>query len=393
MFAAWIVPVRLRQREQWQYWKKRYGGRTSKATAPHTQVPVGIATVYADRVDDLLERIAAGDDDDDDEIGQLRVYADVLQACGNSHGELIVVASDRLTHDTPELRRREDALVAAQRARLDGMIRSDLRPSYHWKRGFVDAIGFDYPGDEAFDVLPALASEPVFRLLRRLELTTLMMDGSGDVGPVFAELARLASRFPRLVEIVVRYGGNFGNPWIDGPTDLHDVTPLYAAFPRLEVLQLDGDNAQLGTIELPALARLALPRLALDNIRSLVSARLPALADLAIAFVPQRIDNIPATFGPLLHRELSRRLTTLSIAPPYPALGYVIDELPTCPLARRVSSLAFGGITVGDDLLEALIGHAPQLRRLDRLELVERPILPSMLKRLRAAYGRALVLV
>jgi hypothetical protein len=47
MFAAWMEPERFRQREQWQYWKNRYGGFTSKATAPQTQLPVGMRDTIA----------------------------------------------------------------------------------------------------------------------------------------------------------------------------------------------------------------------------------------------------------------------------------------------------------------------------------------------------------
>jgi hypothetical protein len=391
MFAAWIEPVRLRQREQWQYWKNRNGVRTSKATAPHTQVPVGIATVYADRVDDLLERIAAGADDD--EIGQLRIHADVLQGRGDPHGELIVVASERLVRDTPELRRREDALIAEQRTRLDGLIRSELRPTYRWHRGFVDAIAFDYPGDETFDALPALAADPVFRLLRRIELATQTLEGAGDVGPTVAELARLAPRFPRLVEIVVRFGESIGPQWVDGAADLNDVTPLYAAYPRLQELELGGDNAQLGAIDLPHLRRFAAPYLVIDNIRSIVAARLPQLVELALAFRRVRCDNVAATFGPLLHRDFGPQLTSLSLGPPDDATAYVIGELPSCPLARHVRRLAFRYATLDYRHYAQLVALAPQLRRLDRLELFERPIPAATLKSLHGAFGRALALV
>src|SRR5882672_2636005 len=149
MFAAWIEPVRLRQREQWQYWKKAYGGLTSKATAPQTQLPVGMrvwsrktsaASMGYDRSvsDELLDRIAC---DPDNELEHLRVYADQLLLAGDPRGELINVAIQRQTKNTIELGRREDTLIADQRARLDGLLGA-LGPAYTWNRGFLDTIAF-----------------------------------------------------------------------------------------------------------------------------------------------------------------------------------------------------------------------------------------------------------
>ena len=40
MFAACADPDRFRQREQWQYWKKRHGGRIAYVTAPQLHEPV-----------------------------------------------------------------------------------------------------------------------------------------------------------------------------------------------------------------------------------------------------------------------------------------------------------------------------------------------------------------
>jgi hypothetical protein len=354
----------------------------------------------------LLEQIATGGADD--ELGQLRVYADERISRGDSFGELIVVATERLARDNPELARREVALIAQHTERLNVLLgrRKDkaldlgaIAPqTFRWRHGFVDAIEFDYAGDEPFAVLPVLAAEPAIRLVRRLAWAAVEIGGSGDMAPIFAELAGLAARFPRLVEIAVREAANFGNPYIDGavglPIDLHDVTPLYAAFPKLEVLELDGDDVELGDIALPSLRRFKATKLALEDIRRIVAAQLPKLEELELGFRYGRVDNIAAMFGPLLHRDFGPQLEALSIAPPtIEALRWVMAELPSCPLARHVRRLAFRGVELGDDLLLPLIANAGAWKRLERLELRERPISAATLKQLVKTFGSTLALV
>ena len=46
MFAACADPLRFRQREQWQYWKKRHGGRIAYATAPQLHEPAMVLASF-----------------------------------------------------------------------------------------------------------------------------------------------------------------------------------------------------------------------------------------------------------------------------------------------------------------------------------------------------------
>ena len=65
---------------------------------------------------------------------------------------------------------------------------------------------------------------------------------------------------------------------------LADLTPLYAAYPRLEELTLLCDEVELGAIRLPALRRLSVSVESLDAnaVRSLAAAHLPRLESLEL---------------------------------------------------------------------------------------------------------------
>ncbi len=343
-------------------------------------------------MDELLDRIAAGPADL--ELEPLRVLADQLIERGDPLGELIVVATGRMTKDSPELARREDTLVAERNADITQALARPSPTYLRWKRGFVDSIELPHQGEESLEhCLPALAARRELRLLRRIAIESVRFDGRGDLGPVFATLARLAPRFPRLTEIVVREGMNLGNPWIDGPIPLHDVSPLYAAFPRLEVLELDGTDVELHDIALPSARRLVVTHLRADDARRFVAAKLPQLAELELAFRYGQPDNIAAVFGPLLHRDFGPQLQALSLAlPSNRAQAWLLAELPTAPIARHLRRLAFRRTKLDDGCVLRLIADANHYRKLERLELVARPISASLQKQLRKTFGAALAL-
>lgn len=330
-------------------------------------------------VDELLERIATGPVEQELEL--LRVYADQRIECGDPHGELIVVATARLARDTPELARREATLIAEREAAILATLAHPTAITFTWRRGFLDTVAFTHRGDAPLErSLAALATEPAARLLRRISIDSVRF-----LGPVFVELARLAPQFPRLVEFSIVEGLNLGQP-------IRDVSPLYAAYPRLEVLELDGDDLELGPLNLPALRRLMATRLRGEDARKIVAAQLPALADLELWFW-RRVDNVAATFGPLLHRELPT-LEALSLAlPTNEAMQWLVRELPTCPLARNLKRLAFRHSTLDELGLRSLIDDAPRLDRLERLELPARPLSAGLQRQLTRVYGRRLVLV
>lgn len=342
-----------------------------------------------DEVDELLDQIAAGTALDE---GELRVYADQLILRGDPLGELIVVAGDRVLRDTPELARREEALITERNAALS-LALGRPRTTYRWRRGLVDAITFHHTGDERLELsLPALAERRETRLLRRIEVHTTEYDGEGDLGPWFASLARFAPRFPRLTEIAIREDLHAGNPWVDGPIALHDVSPLYGAYPKLEVLELDGTSLELHDIALPNVRHFLATHLAADDARRIVAAELPRLVDLELAFAIRHVDNVPATFGPLLHREFPH-LEALSLAlPTIDDQRWLIRELADAPIARRVRRLAFRHARLDVRCIEQLIADRARYQHLEQLELPAFRLAATLQQQLYRAYGNVLKL-
>lgn len=352
-----------------------------------------MARRYARYVDELLDRIAAGPADQ--EIELLRVYADQLILSGDPFGELIVVSTARLAAATPELVRREDALIAERNAELGKDLDRPTSTTYRWRRGFLDAIELSHHGDEALEaVIPKLAARREARLLRRIEIDSVEFDGQGNLAPVFAALAKHAAVFPRLTEIVIREGMNLGNPWIDGPIALGDVTPLYAAYPGLEVLELGGDRLELGDIVLPSVRRLLATSLRVEDARRFIVASVPRLADLELGFRYGQPPNFRAVFGPLLHRDFGPQLEALSLAlPSSEAQTWMVAELPAAPIARHVRRLAFRHSKLDEGSLLRLMADAKRYRHLERLELYARPLSASFQKNLRKTFGDVLALV
>lgn len=340
-------------------------------------------------MDDLLERIAASSAEHELEL--LRVYADQLILRGDPLGELIVVASD--PRETPELVRRRDALIAARTTAITDALARPRRTELRWRRGFIDAVEFQHTGDEHLELaLPTLADQPEARLLRRIEIESVEYDGEGDLGPVVAELARLAPRFPRLTEIVVREGPAIGDPWIDGAIALGNVSVLYAAYPALEILELGGRDAELGAIALPRLRRFVATWLQGPDIRTIVNAQVPALVELDLGWRLRRLDNVAALWGPLLHREFPALEALALEMPTADDQAWLIDELATAPLARNIRRLAFRrAYTLNDRCFERLCVH-PYYRGLERLELPAQRIPAALQKQLRRQLGDRLAL-
>ncbi len=268
-----------------------------------------------------------------------------------------------------------------------------MSTTYRWRRGFLDAIEFSHNGDELLECsLAPLAARPEARLLRRLVIDAVEFDSTGDLGPVFAELARLAPKFPRLVEIVVTEGADLGNPWVDGPIALHDVSVLYAAYPTLEVLELDGTELELHDIQLPSVRRFKATHLRVELARNFVAAQMPRLADLELSFRYGTEGNVAATYGPLLHREFAQLEALALTLPTLDQMRWLVGELPGSPLARHVRKLAFRHGPQDEPMLEVLIANVGRLR-LERLELRAKLLSAVMQMRLRAVFGSALVLI
>jgi hypothetical protein len=251
-----------------------------------------------------------------------------------------------------------------------------------------------YGGEEQIEeVFARLSTDPVMRLVRRIEIVAVSFDGAGDLGPAIRALADLAPMLPRLSELVIREGKNVGNPWIEGPIHVGDVTPLYAAYPRLEVLELGGKEYELGELDMPSLRRLALTDLRPTDIATIARGTLPVLAELELFFGRWRVDGIDAVFRPLLDRSMPS-LVRLAIAAGVPqVMQYLTRVVPGAELTRYVRVLAFPRGALDADCVRTLVQWAPRLRALDRLELEGRGLTAEQRAQLEQAFGRHLLVL
>jgi hypothetical protein len=339
----------------------------------------------------LIEELAKKFDD----IELARVFADWLQQQGHPCGELAVVQLARLEKDSDELASREYDLIWNHANKyLSSVLARDHVTEYAWQRGVLDTITFHHHGGE--EHLPAalrkLATDPSGRLVRRVEIQAVQFDGAGDLESTIAELASLAPRFPRLAELALVEGMNLGNPWIDGPIRVGDVTPLYAAYPRLEVFELGGKDYALGDLDLPALKKLAMQELSPTDVATIARAELPVIEELDLFFGRWRVDGIDAVFRPLFDRVMPT-LATIAIASEIPTvMQYFVRALPQAALSRHARVLAFrrGGLDM--DCVGQLVAWAPRLRGLERLEVNGRGLTTEGRRLLERTFGRSLLI-
>jgi uncharacterized protein (TIGR02996 family) len=262
------------------------------------------------------------------EASALRVYADRMLEQGDVRGEFITLQLNRAERGSePDVR--EEAL---RREVLEPALREALGAtltSCRWEKGFLADVEFEVD-DSPFEALSVLVERPEAQLLRRVVLNALGWDGGGDLTPFWSSLAS-GPRFPRLEAVVVNVGLDLGNPHIDGPIVIGAVQPLYAAYPRLRVLELHGVLHELGEIDLPELTHFSASRLSLDAIAPLVSARWPKLEELELEF-REAGGEVEPVFGPLLASPMSPFLRRVKVKSPWP--DYFRAALPRTPLGR-----------------------------------------------------------
>jgi uncharacterized protein (TIGR02996 family) len=347
--------------------------------------------VSSELIAELIQELGARPDD----LELVRVFADWLIQQGHPAGEMIVLQLGRMANDSKELVEREhDVYWNHVVPFMRGVLARDGGTELEWRHGLLHRVTLDHTGgEEALDhTLRRLAADPCGCLVRRIEITASQFDGAGDLEPALAGLAALAPRFPRLGELVIREGMNLGSPWIEGPIRIGDLTPLYAAYPRLEVLEIGGKECDFGAIDLPALRRLAIDDMTPLDLASVAAAPLPALADLELFFGRWRVDNIDAMFRKLLDREMPK-LAMLSIAAKIPqVMQYLVRAIPAAAISKHARAIAFRRGTLDDDCVRTLVQWAPRLRTLDRLEVEARGLAPEQRRTLAQTFGPLLVL-
>ena len=339
--------------------------------------------------DALIAELAARPDD----VELVRVYADWLLQHEHPAGELVVTQLERIAHDSEALVNREYELYWDRvEPHMKAVLARDHVSEFEWRRGLLHCVTLHHHGGEEVleETLRRLAADPCGWLVRRIEIHAVEFDGAGDLSPAIRELAAL--QFPRLAELAFREGANLGNPWIDGPIRVGDVTPLYAAYPRLEVFELGGKQYELGDLELPALKKLVLADMRPSDVATIARARLPALAELELYFGRWRVDGIDAVFRPLFDRSMPM-LARLAIAAGVPqVMQYLTRVVPGAAISQHARILAFPRAALDDECVRALVQWAPRLRVLERLELDARGVSTEHRRTLEQTFGRLVAL-
>lgn len=336
--------------------------------------------------DDLLDALVARPDDRE----LFGIYADALLLAGDPRGELVSVQIAREAADDVGLAERERELIVRDVGpALDARLGGTPRKSYVWRRGFVDTLMLDHHADEPFDVLPALAREPAARLLRRLRVLAVRRWGRGDLEPVFAQLAQLADSFPHLAAIEVVEGWGSGEAFVEGPIRIGDLSPIYAAYPRLEELDLEGIAMAFGAIDLPALRRFRATNLVEEQVSAFERARWPSLVELDLHF--ETHFRAAAAVEALLASSV--RVPELSLSGPPDAMARAAEVLPDSAVGGSLRRLRLGRGHLKRVLVDALVANADGLARLEQLRIHRGQIDVPDLARLRAALGATLVVL
>ncbi|MCX5745716.1 MAG: TIGR02996 domain-containing protein [Proteobacteria bacterium] len=318
-----------------------------------------------------LERVIL--DEPDDEAGYL-VYGDWLATLDHPRGKLVALTA----HPTRAEMTAEIATHLAAHAELWGELRGldDLVTEVVWRSGFIASARIGHTRGRYFarpkpapevaiaDVVARLLAGPG-RFLRELTVGIVEFEGNDYTSII----ARLAAQAPRSLRSL--YLGDFR----PDDTELNwstigDLSPLYAAVPRLERLRLRSGRLTLGALELPALRELAIVTGGLEvaSAHAIATATWPRLAKLDVMFGDRAPDHVRGVdpIAPLLAATGVPALRVLGLRN-----THFHDELAPALLRSailpqlRVLDLSLG--TLGDREAEVFAAAPDRFAGLDEL--------------------------
>lgn len=260
------------------------------------------------------------------DLASRRVFADELLERGDVWGEFIHLQCERRGGE--QSKREYELEWEVLGRRLDAALGPALK-KYQWENGFLAGIEFDV-SDEPFDELGTLVKLPEAKWLQRLIFHGLQFGGAGDMTSTWVQLASV-DRLQHLKSVTVDEGLDLGNPYIDGPIDIGDISPLLAAYPNLEVLDLYGGATRFDRLDLPRLESFSAWSLDPALVPVLAAANWPELRSLSLHFAGG-MHTPGSLFPPLLNARMNDRLERISIASPWPA--WFEETLPRSPLGR-----------------------------------------------------------
>ncbi|NUP14312.1 MAG: WGR domain-containing protein [Polyangiaceae bacterium] len=326
-----------------------------------------------------------------DDLHTYEVYADWLQSSGDARGELIAVQIGLSKSPASELTARQQELLGLNDGELfHGSLQSLLGSSISltWRYGFFDVVrislGYDEAEEADLDELVTTAmTHPSGRFLRALTIGMFDYEGENHYKRLVATLLKCGPK-PTLRAL---YLGDFEFPeeteisW----AEVGDIGKLWALYPNLEQLTLQGGNIGLGKVVAPKLRSLTLrtgglPRRALQ---SLAAASFPSLERLEIWTGSDSYggDSQFKDLAPLLSGGSLPKLTHLGIAN-CAYVGEVVRALMRSNVLGQIQSLDLSKGALTDDDATTLLENKALFGRLSSLDLSENLLSGEMAGRL-----------
>jgi hypothetical protein len=244
----------------------------------------------------------------------LRVLADELLERGDVHGEFILLQCEREARGSAQTSREKELHALLEKNLQETLATGPLAlSSFSWRSGLLSSVLLE-DSETLASQLQTLAQWPLAQHLEELGVVA----GGGQSSFRHFRAPLTPAPFPALRKFSVQIGQSWlGRPRVDFELSVGDVQPLYARWPRLEVLELHGNDHALGEIRLPQLRRFAASYLQPNAIPSLVNAWWPKLEELDLVFAHTPAEADPV-FGALLEAPMSPVLQTVRIRSPWP---------------------------------------------------------------------------
>lgn len=304
------------------------------------------------------------------------VYADWLQARGDSRGELI--ALQHATLQDPD----DESLRSAERASIQRHTQALLGDVYPqaleitWRLGFVDSVRIPLrlvSAAASVEALDRLLSHPASRFVREISL--------GAASPA-TEYQRFFDAVRRTRQARTLRTLRLGE---DNPI-LGDLTTLFDAAPQLSRLVLSGRKLRLVEAEASSLVELVLENLDLDTlgVQGLASTRWPKLELLRVRrswYAGSWVDRLFAHLSP----AFAPRLRSIAVSAAHLRYGEnAVEPALRLALLPQLEQLDLD-LPLGEREVSELIQASAELAHLRRIRLREGNEVSAELRRELAA--------
>ena len=334
-----------------------------------------------------------------------QVYGDWLQTQGDPRGE--VLALDVAAEQADDPRPKEQWAAQAKELAsglVDRWLPKDLvaatqgnRPCLvlTWRFGFLESVtarvDYDHEGPSVEQMLKGVMKSSASRFLHEIRIGLTDAEGETTFRREVLAIAKQGRR-PSVRRV---YVGDFEYPdeteisW----TDVGSVEELYAVFPNLEGLKIQGGGISLGKVAHPKLRTLILHTggLPSEAAGSVAKATLPALEELEIWFGSDDYggDSSIDLLDPLFQATGFPRLRSLGLMN-----SEFADELPEAlahsKLLSQLESLDLSMGTMTDDGARILLEHKKAFSHLQRLSVDDNGLSESMVEQLTDGFGTIL---